>query len=78
MPAPALAGKLRTWLSEAAQWNPPAESNEFSRFVEWARARLAYLERSVAADGIAEMLRERELFPETDSLIDPAEDLIEE
>src|SRR5205085_9089474 len=72
------AGKLRAWLAEAERWPQPADPNEFSRFVEWAQARLHYLEHVIGPDGIAETLRSRELFPEADPLIDPPEDLVEE
>lgn len=56
----------------------PPVNPEFTRFVDWARARLEYLEHTVDADGIAEGLKERELFPEIDPLIDPPDDLIDE
>lgn len=72
------ATKLRAWLAEAEKWQQPAQPNEFTRFVTWAKARLDYLEHKVEPDGIAELLKSRELFPDTDPLIDPAEDLIEE
>jgi hypothetical protein len=72
------AAKLRTWLSEADTWSQPSQPNEFTRFVTWARSRLKYLEGVVGPDGIAERLRSRDLFPETDPLVDPPEDLVRE
>jgi hypothetical protein len=72
------ASKLRIWLEEAKRWPERSQSDEFTRFVEWARKRLEYLDRAVDPDGIAESLRERELFPKIDPLIDPSEDFIEE
>jgi hypothetical protein len=72
------ADKLRIWLHQAKRWPARSSADEFTRFVEWARERLKRLEDSVHADGIAESLRERELFPEADMLIDPPDDLIEE
>jgi hypothetical protein len=54
------------------------KANEFTRFVAWAAERLNYLEHCVGADGIAEELKSRELFPETDPLVDPPDELIEE
>jgi hypothetical protein len=72
------AAKLCAWLAEAGGWPQPDQPNEFSRFVAWARARLDYLEHAVGPEGIAETLRSRALFPETDPLVDPPEDLVEE
>jgi hypothetical protein len=72
------ASKLRVWLEEAKRWPERSQSDEFTRFVEWARARLEYLEHAVDPDGIAESLKQSQLFPEADPLIDPPEDLIEE
>lgn len=70
--------KLRTWLTEAEKWSQPAQPNEFTRFVAWARARLDCLNSAVEPQGIAETLKSRELFPETDTLVDPPDDLIDE
>jgi len=70
--------KLRTWLIDAEKWPQPAQPNEFNRFVIWAGERLDYLEHAVEPEGIAKTLKSRALFPETDSLVDPPEDLIEE
>jgi hypothetical protein len=72
------ATKLRVWLGEANNWKQPLEPNEFGRFVEWATARLDRLEHAVDPEGIAEALRSRNLFPESDPLIDPPEDLVKE
>ena len=72
------AGKLRTWLEEVKRWPERPQSDEFTRFVEWARNRLEYLDHAVDPDGIAERLKSRELFPEIDPLIDPPGDLTEE
>jgi hypothetical protein len=72
------ASKLRTWLEEAKRWSGRSESDDFTRFVEWARNRLEHLDHAIDPDGIAESLRVRELFPENDPLIDPPEDLEEE
>src|SRR5262245_37053253 len=72
------SAKLRTWLAEVETWPVPVETNEFTRFVAWARERLHILEHAVRSDGIAHTLRERDLFPETDALTDPPEDLVEE
>lgn len=72
------AAKLRAWLEETKRWPERPQSDEFTRFVEWARNRFEYLEHAVHPDGIAESLKERELFPESDPLIDPPEDLVEE
>jgi hypothetical protein len=36
------------------------------------------LDHAVDPDGIAERLKEHELFPEIDALINPAEDLVED
>ena len=70
------AGKLRVWLEEAKPWSGRSQSDEFTRFVAWARNRLEYLDHSVDLDGVGELLKSRELFPENDPLIDPPEDLI--
>jgi hypothetical protein len=72
------ASKLRTWLEEAKRWAGRSQSDDFARFVGWARNRLEHLDHAVDPDGIAESLRARELFPEKDSLIDPPDDLAEE
>lgn len=72
------AAKLRTWLEEAKRWPARSESDEFTRFVNWARSRLEYLDHAVDPDGITGSLKEQELFPEIDPLIDPPEDLVEE
>jgi hypothetical protein len=70
--------KLRVWLEESKRWPERSQSDEFTRFVEWARCRLEYLEHAGDPDGIAESLKQSELFPEADPLIDPPEDLVEE
>ena len=72
------AGKLRTWLEEVKRWPERSQSDEFTRFVEWARDRLENLDHAVGPDGIAESLQKRELFPDIDPLIGPPEDLVEE
>jgi len=72
------ARKLRTWLEEAKRWSGRSPSDDFARFVVWARNRLEHLDYAVDPDGIAESLKARELFPENDLLIDPPEDLAEE
>jgi hypothetical protein len=72
------AAKLRTWLAEAEKWPQPSQSNEFTKFVAWARTRLAYLEQAVEPGEIADALKSKQLFPEIDPLVDPSEDLIEE
>lgn len=72
------ANKLRVWLKDTGRWSGHSQPHEFTRFVEWARDRLEYLEHAVDPDGIAESLKEHELFPEVDPLIDPPEDFIEE
>lgn len=72
------ANKLKVWLKDAERRPERSQSDEFTRFVEWAQGRFEYLEQSTNPDGIAESLRERELFPEIDPLIDPPEDLLEE
>ena len=60
------AGKLRTWLEEAKRWPERLPSDELTRFVEWARDRLEYLDHAIDPNGIAESLKESELFPELD------------
>ena len=72
------ANKLRAWLDESKKWPGRSTKDEFERFVGWARSRLSYLEHAIEPDGIAERLRSHDLFPETDPLIDPPDDLIEE
>ncbi len=72
------AGKLRTRLEEVKRWPERSQSDEFTRFVEWARDRLENLDHAVGPDGIAESLQKRELFPDIDPLIGPPEDLVEE
>lgn len=72
------ADKLRIWLTELNRWLPRPDTEDLTRFVEWARDRLNYLEHAVNPDVIAQSLKERELFPEVDLLIDPPEDLREE
>ena len=47
------AHKLRSWLDEAKHWPRRRQSDEFNRFVEWARERLEYLDHAVDPDGIA-------------------------
>ncbi len=72
------AGKLRTWLEEAKRWPAQSETDELTRFVEWARDRLEYLDQVVHPDGISERLKESELFSTIDPFIDPPEDLVDE
>jgi hypothetical protein len=72
------ANKLRVWLHETESWTDRTKPDEFTRFVDWAGARLEYLAHATDPDGIAEILKSRNLFPEFDSLVDPPDDLIVE
>jgi hypothetical protein len=57
---------------------PPTELTRRAMYDRvWSKP-MTYLEHAIEAEGIAEKLEERGLFPETDPLVDPAEDLIEE
>jgi hypothetical protein len=72
------ASKLRGWLEEAKHWLEQSQPDEFTRFVDWARRRLEYLEHAIDPAGIAESLTERQLFPQPDPLLDPPEDLVQD
>jgi len=72
------ADKLRRWLADAKGWPERPNPDEFTRFVKWARSRLEHLEHAVDPDGIVKSLKEGELFPEIDPLIDPPGDFVEE
>lgn len=72
------ADRLRAWLKDVEGWPEAPDAVEFNRFVEWSRRRLADLAESVTPQGISKYLRDRNLFPDVDPLVDPPEDLIEE
>jgi hypothetical protein len=63
------AERIRLWL----QTLPPDQSevDEFSRFVDWARARLAILESALSRDSVIKVARAESLFPEEDGLHAP-------
>ncbi len=64
------ATTIRQWLSSADP-GEGSESEEFGRFVAWARQRLAALEDSISRRNVAEVVRTQELFPLADELHDP-------
>ncbi|TBW32403.1 hypothetical protein EYW49_22105 [Siculibacillus lacustris] len=72
------ANRLRQWLNETSSWPEAPSAVEFNRLVEWSRRRLSELESKTSAEGISTILRDRNLFPEVDPLVDPPEDLIME
>ncbi len=62
------AERLRGWIATQAKSRQPAE---MSRMLDWARAELAALEAVAAPARLAALLRQRDLFPEVDRLVDP-------
>ncbi|WP_434012644.1 hypothetical protein [Methyloceanibacter sp.] len=44
-------------------------SRRIGAMLEWAEGRLKHLEGELTADGIAEALRDRKLFPEVEDLV---------
>lgn len=48
---------------------PSCPPGELVRMLEWAEGRLEHLEGELTADGIAEALRDRKLFPEVEDLV---------
>lgn len=66
--------ELRQWLEDAEAAGAEAASPDVVRMLDWVRAKLADLERSLTFGRLDEILRENELFPETDNLHDPLGD----
>jgi hypothetical protein len=63
---------IRAWIERASlQANPVATSN-VHRMMGWIRTRLAALEDSISIANVDQTLSSQNLFPETDSLIDPS------
>ncbi|CAD5273118.1 conserved hypothetical protein [Bosea sp. 62] len=58
----AKARDLRAWID----WAAPIEDFETKRMLEWARSRLASIERAVNPARFGDWLREKKLFPEVD------------
>jgi len=58
----AKARDLRAWID----WAAPIEDSETKRMLEWARERLAAIERAVNPVRFGDWLREKKLFPESD------------
>lgn len=68
------AKELRQWLEDAELAGAEVASPDVVRMLDWVRAKLADLERSLTFGRLDEFLRENELFPETDNLHDPLGD----
>lgn len=58
----AKARDLSAWI----EWAAPIEDPETKRMLEWARRRLASIERAVNPSRFGDWLREKKLFPEAD------------
>lgn len=58
----AKARDLRNWI----EWATPIEDPETKRMLNWARKRLATIERAVNPSAFGDWLREKKLFPEVD------------
>ncbi|MBD3846169.1 hypothetical protein IED13_10710 [Bosea sp. SSUT16] len=58
----AKARDLRAWID----WAAPIDDPETKRMLEWARKRLAPIERAVNPNRFGDWLREKKLFPEVD------------
>lgn len=56
------ARDLRNWI----EWATPIEDPETKRMLNWARKRLATIERAVNPAAFGDWLREKKLFPEVD------------
>lgn len=65
------AEELKCWINAYTQPASDISHPELRRMVEWAASQLDDLEHTLSPERIAEALRERELFPETDPLNDP-------
>lgn len=70
--------RLRKWLDAVADWDRGGDAGDFGRMVEWVQAQIEKLERVHTQEALSGVLRTRKLFPESDDLIDPPEDLIVE
>jgi hypothetical protein len=68
------AKDLRQWLRDAETAGAEVALPDVVRMLDWVRAKLANLERSLTLTRLDELLRENELFPETDNLHDPLGD----
>jgi hypothetical protein len=64
------AATIRQWLSSIDPGDGD-ESEEFGKFIAWARQRLTVLEYAVSCLKVAEVVRAQELFPSLDKLHDP-------
>jgi hypothetical protein len=63
------AAEIRKWLA-TLELDANAQ-NEYSRFVDWAKSRLAVLEAALSKENVVRIAKEEKLFPEIDDLHDP-------
>lgn len=68
------ADELKSFLARLQDGIPAYPTGELARMLEWTEARLLLLENELTPEGINSALRERELFPEVDSLSPPEQD----
>ena len=63
------ANELHSFLARMRERLPSCPPGELVRMLEWAEGRFKHLEGELTADGIAEALRDRKLFPEVEDLV---------
>lgn len=64
------AAQLRAWLANQESNMPPNPDPDLARMLDWAREQLASLDSVLDPIKLADDLRTRKLFPETDELHD--------
>ena len=68
------AKELQQWIEAHDLFETDEPNPELKRMLDWARIELDTLNAVIAPARVSEMLRDRNLFPETDELADPLGD----
>ena len=68
------AKELQRWIEAHDIFETAEPNTELKRMLDWARTELDTLNAVIAPARMSEMLRDRNLFPETDELADPLGD----
>jgi hypothetical protein len=68
------AKELQQWIKAHDPFETAEPNPELKRMLDWARTELDTLNAVIEPARMSEMLRDRNLFPETDGLADPLGD----
>lgn len=66
--------ELARWVTKSEQALQALQDPDLARMLKWARLELRRLKQQTHPASVADALRARNLFPETDDLVDPQGD----